>query len=237
MRDMSKHQPEPSEKSEDNRRRILEAAAAIVRREGSAAASTRTVAREAGVQQATIYRVFGDKAGLLDAVAEHVLAEFVVMKAEREPHPDPLEDLRQGWDNYIAFGLENPEVFVLMSARTGSLSPASASGLGVLRRKIARLAVAGRLSTSEERAVDLIHATGVGTVLSLIQQPGEFDPASYAAARESVLNAIVGEGEGDRHSELRTHASAVRAELQTTDKLTDGEKALMGELLRRLAEK
>ena len=52
----------------------MEVAARLLREQGAAAVTTRAVAMAAGVQAPTIYRLFGDKDGLLDAVAEYVLA-------------------------------------------------------------------------------------------------------------------------------------------------------------------
>ena len=43
--------------------------------------TTRGVAEAAGVQAPAIYRFFGDKDGLLEAVAEHVMATYVSAKA------------------------------------------------------------------------------------------------------------------------------------------------------------
>ena len=51
------------------RERILAATAKLLAEGGREAASTRAVGAAAGVQAPTIYRLFGDKQGLLDAVA------------------------------------------------------------------------------------------------------------------------------------------------------------------------
>ena len=40
------------------------------------------MAEAAGVQPPTLYRLFGDKDGLIDAVAEHVMATYVAAKSE-----------------------------------------------------------------------------------------------------------------------------------------------------------
>ena len=60
----------------DARTRIVEVAARLLQEQGPAAGTTRGVAQGAGVQAPMIYRLFGDKDGLLDAVAEHVLAAY-----------------------------------------------------------------------------------------------------------------------------------------------------------------
>src|ERR1041384_4373067 len=101
--------------SDDVRTRILEAAAQLIREGGPEAATTRAVASAAGIQAPTIYRLFGDKRGLLDAVAEHSMALYVASKSRHAPHPDPVQDLRDGWDMHVAFGLSHPGLFALMS--------------------------------------------------------------------------------------------------------------------------
>ena len=65
----------------DTRARIVDAAARLLREAGPAAVTTRGVAEAAGLQAPAIYRLFGDKDGLLEAVAEHVLATWVDSKA------------------------------------------------------------------------------------------------------------------------------------------------------------
>ena len=61
---------------EQTRAKIVECAARLFQEEG--AVTTRSVARAAGMQAPTIYRFFEDKEALLDAVAEHVFATYVV---------------------------------------------------------------------------------------------------------------------------------------------------------------
>jgi len=92
------------------RLRIISAGGALLAKSGRDALTTRAVAALAGVQAPTIYRLFGDKVGLLEAVAEHVLQQFVHAKATHVKR-DPLEDLRLGWDLNIAFGLRTRRSF------------------------------------------------------------------------------------------------------------------------------
>ena len=93
----------------DTRTAVLDAAAELVAKGGTGALTTRAVATKASIQPPTLYRIFGDKRGLLAALAQDRLARFVKEKEADAPHPDPVEDLRNGWDRYVAFGLENPE--------------------------------------------------------------------------------------------------------------------------------
>jgi AcrR family transcriptional regulator len=172
------------------RAQIIDGAARLLRESGAAAVTTRGVADAAGVQAPTIYRLFGDKDGLLDAVAEHVMAQHVVSKATSVDDDDPVEALRSGWHAQIDFGLSNPELIRLMNARTGT-SPAIDAGIEVLRRRIHRLAVAGLLQVSERRALDMIHAAGTGAVHALLETLADRrDLALADALFEAVLDRI-----------------------------------------------
>ena len=216
------------------RERILAAAAALVASGGREAATTRAVAAAAGVQAPTLYRLFGDKDGLLAAVAEQVMADFVAAKDRAAAGNDPVLELRRGWDDYIAFGLSHPAVFKLMNSSSGLLSSATAAGLAVLARRVHRVARAGRLCVTEERAVDLIHACGTGTVLALIAKPPEARDDLAAAACEAVMAAILDEPRPEA-GVTAAMATGLRASLQDIPDLTPGECHLLGELLQRIA--
>src|SRR5271163_1683343 len=95
------------------RTQLVEVAAELLATGGPDAVTTRSVALAAGVQAPTIYRLFGDKSGLLDAVVEHGFASYVGRK-HLEADADPVESLRAGWELHVGFGLANPELFRLM---------------------------------------------------------------------------------------------------------------------------
>lgn len=109
------------------RTRIVGAAARLLHEHGPAAVTTRGVAEAAGVQAPTLYRLFGDKDGLLDAVAEHELARYVTGKTHAEDSDDPIADLRTAWDLHVEFGLANPALFTLLADPSrAARSPAAA---------------------------------------------------------------------------------------------------------------
>jgi AcrR family transcriptional regulator len=223
----------------DVRARIIAAAAELISSGGPDAATTRAVAAAAGVQAPTIYRLFGDKRGLLVAVIDHVMRSYVSKKAARKPHPDPLQDFRDGWDMHVAFGLGHPGLFALMSSdpRLNSQSPAVGDGNDILQRRIRRIALAGRLRVSEERALGLVSAMGIGAVLTLLRQPeGQRDPGLLDAAREAVVAAITSEAAPPQNTDVRAVAAALRASMNRTSVLTKGESALLSELLARIAD-
>lgn len=222
------------------RERIVEAAAELLGHRGQAAVTTRGVAERAGVQAPTIYRLFGDKDGLLDAVAEHVMTEFAARKASAvAAAADPVDDLRRGWDMTIDFGLANPELFVLLSdPARGRTSPAAQAGVALLAERVHRVALTGRLRVGEHHAVELIHAAGTGSVLAILARPaGQRDRGLAETMFDAVLHRILAPADDSRQAAaggivapavaLRAHAAQARA-------LSTGERALLAEWLERI---
>lgn len=218
-----------------HRERIVEAAAALLADGGTDAVSTRAVSAAAGVQPPTIYRLFGDKQGLLDAVVVHGFTAYLHSKAAVEPLDDPVEDLRAGWDQHVALGVDNPALYTLMYAR-GAATPAAVAAFEVLAERVTRIAKAGRLAVPESRAVALIHAAGHGTTLTLIATPeADRDPQLSVAAREAVIAAITTDPSPGTSPGPVTAAVTLRAVLPGTDALTPPERTLMAEWLDRIA--
>ena len=220
---------------------IVESAVRLLREHGPAAVTTRGVAEAAGVQAPTIYRLLGDKDGLLDAVAEHVMATYVSAKAEvaeaaSDGGVDPVEDLRSGWATYLDFGLANPTLFALLSdpARNQG-SPAARSGLHVLAARVHRIALSGRLRVSEARAVDLVHAAGTGAVLTLLCTPAEHRDLGLAAdLLDAVLRHILLDAPAPGPPGHVPPAVALRASAAQLDVLSDAERRLLADWLDRI---
>jgi len=224
----------------DIRSRIVDVAARLLREQGPAAVTTRGVAEAAGVQAPAIYRLFGDKDGLLDAVAEHVMATYVsakkaVVEAAAAGDVDPLEDLRAGWDTQIDFGLANPTLFRLLSDPDRVLaSPAARAGRLVLESRIHRVAAAGRLRVGERRAVDLIQAAGIGTIQTLLSTPAEQRDTGLAESMyDAVLRQILTHAPDPAQDRATAAAVAFRAVARQLDVLSNAEQRLLTEWLDR----
>lgn len=223
----------------DARDSIVEAAAHLLRERGIHAVTTRGVAAAAGVQAPTIYRLFGDKDGLLDAVAEQVMATFVAAKtvaADDAPDTDPLDDLRDGWRMHTRFGLANPDLFRLLHARANDQrSPATEAGHEVLRAHVRRLASAGRLRVGEERATEMIQAAGTGTILTILSQPADQrDPDLADAMLDAVLHAIVTDAPAVAEPGTTPITAAFATVVPQLTTLTTAERELMSEWLSRV---
>jgi AcrR family transcriptional regulator len=222
---------------EQTRQRIIEAAIGLLERDGRDAVTTRSVAVAAGVQPPAIYRLFGDKDGLLDAVAEHGFAAFLAAK-HLDPDPaDPIADLRAGWDLAVEFGLANPALYALMSTEpTRAGSAASMAGREILMGRIRRLAAGGWLRVDEELAAAIIRATASGAVLTWLSLPEEQrDPALLGILRESMVAAVTSQQPAVRDSGPAGAARALRAVLPDRTALSGAEQSLLREWLDRLA--
>jgi AcrR family transcriptional regulator len=232
----------PSRRS-DMRARIVEVAARLLHEHGPAAVTTRGVAEEAGVQAPAIYRLFGDKDGLLDAVAEHVMATYVsgkaaIVRAASADNVDPLDDLRAGWETQIEFGLANPALFRLLSDPGRVVhSPAAQAGMRVLESRVHRVAASGRLRVSEQRAVAVIQAAGIGVIQTLLSTPPERRDAGLTQSMyEAVLGQILTDAPEPPPRGPMAATVAFRAVAPHLDMLSAAEQRLLAEWLDRAVD-
>ncbi|MFF4974433.1 TetR/AcrR family transcriptional regulator [Streptomyces sp. NPDC001083] len=237
---------------EDGRRagalhhKIVRAAADVLESEGLDALSTRAVAARAGVFPPTIFRLFGDKDGLLEALGEHGFDTYLEAKSRLPRSDDSVADLRRAWDLHVRFGLEQPAYYALVfgPSRSGRPSQAGRRALVELQRMLTRVAAAGRLRMSVERATALMHAAGVGVVTTTISTPPDArDPELAGVAREVVFDAMIappgaGPGGAAPGAGPAGPAMALRAALAAEGELplSPGEELLLLELLNRLAD-
>ena len=219
------------------RSRILDAAARLLEEHGRDGVTTRAVSNAAGVQAPTIYRQFTDMNGLLEAVAADGFDAYLAQKHAAGLSDDPVQDLRNGWDLHVEFGLTHPAHYLLMYGRRtpGETSAAAQRSADRLHQLVERVAAAGRLTVTVETAAAMIHSAGTGLTLHLIGTvPDERDPDLPRRLREAVLSAVTGDAPPAAPGYTQ-HATALKASLARTDGLlTAGEQALLGELLDRL---
>jgi AcrR family transcriptional regulator len=220
------------------RSRLVEVAAQLLATDGPDAVTTRSVALAAGVQAPMIYRLFGDKNGLLDAVAEHGFTTYMAQKRPVDADSDPVEGLRAGWDLHVGFGLANPALFRLMNtaARTPDSRATVEAGVQVLRGRVQRVARAGRLRVAEHRAVDLMHAAGTGVVFTLIDQSADDRDETLAdLAWAAVCATILTDARPAEATGPGAAAVTLLAALPDLAVLTPAERVLLGEWLNRIA--
>ncbi len=223
---------------------IVLAAGLILEREGLDALSTRTIASAAGVPAPTIFRLFGDKQGLLEAVAWLGFRTYLQQKIELLALDDPVEVLRRAWDLHVDFGLSHPAYYRLVFDHSppGAASEAGGAAIAALQAMVANVAKAGRLRMSVERATLYMHANGVGTVLTLLSLPqARRDMQLATVTRDAVMQTITTDAPrkgGKAAASIRNQAGALRELLQreTPPSLTNGERTLLDEWLKRLSD-
>ncbi len=96
----------------DLRAALLAAARAMVEEQGADAFTLREAARRAGVSHGAPAHHFGDKTGLLTALAAEVMRERVeqVEAAKRNAGPDPLDQIKACGMAHIDFLISHPNL-------------------------------------------------------------------------------------------------------------------------------
>ncbi|WP_218158136.1 TetR/AcrR family transcriptional regulator [Stigmatella aurantiaca] len=213
------------------RDRLLLATAELLEAGGSV--STRAVCDRAGVQAPTLYHHFGSKQGLIDAVANHGFTQYTAI----ENSGDPLHDLREGWDKHVRFGLEHPSFYGLLygRAKPGKPCAVTAPAHAALRERFTAAAVRGLLKVPADDAAEQVLAANVGITLTLISQP-EPDFGLSGRVREAALAGVLHTQTADAAATRASAALTLRALVgDDPGDLTPGERALLDELLTRLA--
>lgn len=177
----------------DPRTALLDAAERQLAAAPDGEIATRAVCEEVGVTQPVLYRVFGDKRGLLDALAERGLERYAAQKAALAVTGDPVAHLHAGWADHMAFAAGHPALYRLMFAPRPWSAPAAREGvLELLRQALRRAAAAGVLRLDVGTAATVILSANVGLALNRIAQPDVFgDPALSDAMRDVVFRSVL----------------------------------------------
>jgi AcrR family transcriptional regulator len=192
--------PFPSHSVEQTRERLLDAAARTFSTDGIQGATTRQIAREAGVNEVTLFRHFKSKEQLLGAVLERGLASEIALMNE---HSSWKENLRQSMENYARHyysHLEKKQGFARAFIAEGQVLPKAMQTMvanvvrPVRERLIAILADAQKAGVlrpdlNVECALDAFKNTLYAGVL----RQGAYLPRSYSteAYIETVIDIFV----------------------------------------------
>jgi AcrR family transcriptional regulator len=216
---------------------ILERAAELLANSPTGDISTRAVCEAAGVTQPVLYRLFGDKDGLLAAVIDHVWEDYLAMKRAAVPSADALADLRSGWDNHASFALANPHAYrLLFGSRLATRPEAIGEALSLLQGILERLAAQGRLRMPPADAARIVMAANSGMALGLILR-GEShpDPSISTEAREVALRGIlVDVADSAEHGTVAAAATMLRSHAPRSGAFTPAEANLLDEWLARI---
>ncbi|WP_338493109.1 TetR/AcrR family transcriptional regulator [Streptomyces sp. SJL17-4] len=192
------------------RARILEATEELLATKDALAISTRAICDRAKVGMPEIYRQFGDKQGLLTAVADIGFERFLAEKRKNPLTDDPVADLRTAWDSHVAFALRNPHLYRLMFTPTGDAKPGGIKeAQAILLTAVERCRDAGRLRTSPELAGRSILSANVGVCMMALSFPDLFGDSDTAPA---VRDAVIGKVTGDEREDSRIGTATVLAQ-------------------------
>lgn len=226
--------------------RLLRAAAELLASSAGAPVSTRQITQLAGVTAPTLYHHFGDKEGLFDAVVAAGFEEYVARERDFAPSGQPLEDIRRMWDNHVQFGLQQPELYLVMF---GNIRPENrpvivADAEALMEEMLNKAAVAGQLNVQPREAARSILAANVGVTLMLISDPAEERSLELSImTRDAMIFAVSAEPAGDSapgetgKSSVVVAAIALNAALQAShsDQLSSSELKLFLEWLHRIS--
>ncbi|MFD9630177.1 TetR/AcrR family transcriptional regulator [Streptomyces violascens] len=191
------------------RERILEATTQLLASSDALAISTRAICERAKVGGPEIYRQFGDKQGLLAAVADLGFDRFLANKRRNPRTDDPVADLRTAWDSHVTFALANPHLYRLMFTPSGEPKPqAVKEAQALLLEALARCGDAGRLRMAPELAGQSILAANVGVCIMMLSFPELFGSLDISQA---VRDAVIGKVTGDEQEDTRIGAATVLA--------------------------
>jgi AcrR family transcriptional regulator len=224
----------------DAREKILEAAAKLLAEAPAADVSTRAVCEAAGVGAPMLYRLFGDKAGLLAAVVDRGFEQYLASKRAARPGEDPVADLKNGWDNHMRFALEHPNHYRLMYSPELTVPPAAArEAHDLLHAILERCATAGRLSVPPALATQMIMSANVGAALSMLTRAEQYpDPGFSARLRDAVIDSLTRAAEPAGQDGVPVAAATLAARLRAEPPktFTSAESGLLGQWLDTLAE-
>jgi AcrR family transcriptional regulator len=174
-----------------SRERILEAAARVYSKHGFRGATTRLIAAEAGVNEVTLFRTFGSKGALLEAVLE---ANDHCQQIRRLPDPpvDPeaelttwvndhlqrVRDMRPMLIHAISELDERPEVAEFACRGRAEVHV-------ILDDYVAALQRLGRADANADTfgAVTMLISSVMGDAMGRPMAPDSFPPAEEAARR------------------------------------------------------
>lgn len=216
----------------DMRTEMLKAAESLLLESAECDISTRAVCEAVGAGAPVLYRLFGDKNGLLAAVVDRVFARYLSSKRAQQLSDDPVDDLYSAWDLHIAFALKNQAVYRMAYAPALYEVPVGVEqARQLLLGRLVRCAEGGRLTTSPDVAAQIMMAACTGVAISLISQPAIFRcPALSQRVRDAVLQDLLVETiPADRHRDsLNSVALQMAALLRANPTpLTQPENTLM----------
>ncbi|WP_017586996.1 TetR/AcrR family transcriptional regulator [Nocardiopsis ganjiahuensis] len=185
----------------ERRRTILDAADRVIQRDGPDA-SMLAIATEAGISKPILYRHFGDKSGLYQALARrHVDPLIEAIRSELYQHTDFEIRARATVGAYLSMISQNLNLYRFLMDRATSEDVRTRSDLGLMVRRLgeelADLLITERRIEGRVRAQIAAHA-----IVGMVQSAGEWwlehpevdEPEIIDDLTSAVVGAIHGSG-------------------------------------------
>ena len=133
--------PEREARRAERRAALLDAAVEVVRREGPGV-SMEAIAAAAGVTKPIVYRHFGDRHGLITAVAERFAENLLAeLRSSLARQTDPRQLLAGTIDAYLAFVERDPNVYRFVCARVPADTDTALQFQGFVRQIASEVAI------------------------------------------------------------------------------------------------
>ena len=184
--------PAPARTSTDA---IVAAARSILEADGLSAVTMRSVGEAVGVRGPSLYKRVPDRAALLRAIGDAVVADLTAMLSRTTSSEDPGADLRRVTTEFRAFVRANPNGYQLLFSALpdgASPDPAAVASLGEpIVREMARLAGAPVALEAARTMVAWAHGFVSMELAGGFRLGGDLD-AAYAFGIEAILAGVSG---------------------------------------------
>jgi AcrR family transcriptional regulator len=179
-----------SRRDPDRRRALLEAADAVIQREGPEA-SMASIAAEAGISKPILYRHFGDKSGLYQALAERHTRKLIEgIRAEFSRAESVRVRTESTIDTYLATISANLQLYRFLMHRASAEDAATHSAMSTMIRgvstELAEVFFAEGDFEDRARASIWGHA-----VVGMVQTAGDWWLDHPEVPRETVVRSLV----------------------------------------------
>jgi AcrR family transcriptional regulator len=115
---------------------LLDAADRVIRREGPGASMT-AIAAEAGITKPILYRHFGDKGGMYQALADRYIEPLVAaVRSVMSEGDDPVARVRATIDAYLGFIEQNRPVYRFLMQRAQREDPVAGTAVATTIRRL-----------------------------------------------------------------------------------------------------
>ncbi|RFS82573.1 TetR/AcrR family transcriptional regulator [Actinomadura spongiicola] len=179
-----------SRRDPGRRRALLEAADRVIQREGPEA-SMAAIAAEAGISKPILYRHFGDKSGLYQALAERHTRKLIDGIREEFSRDEPIRArTRSTIDTYLATISKNLNLYRFLMHRASAEDTATHSAMSTMirdaGRELAEVMLAEGAMTDRTRAFVWGHA-----IVGMVQTAGDWWLDHDEVPRTCVVDGLV----------------------------------------------